>query len=208
MNRSYERLAAARPAQKDVKVQTLAPENIEDAVRIHIRSIGYSINAVLGQKHLMEIYAAILRSHAAAGFVAINEADNVVGAVTGAFDFGRFRKSLVAPGMLIRSAAKLAARPRAWGVLLQSVMDRRPAKPDTAATLTSIAVDENLRGAGVGRMLVQSLEEAFASRGVSEYWLETRKDNTVAQSFYLKLGFKEYSRGSRDLCLTKSVSRS
>lgn len=189
-----------------MEVKPLSHEEIEDAVGIHIRSIGYSINALLGKKHLAELYSAILKSEFATSFVAIESGGRVVGAITGASDIGAFRSSLFRVGVIARSAASLALRPKAWRVLLQSFVDRSPAKPpSTTATLTSIAVDEKSRGSGIGRKLVQFLENDFASRGVNQYWLETRKDNAVAKQFYLNIGFREYSRGSRDLCLVKEV---
>jgi ribosomal protein S18 acetylase RimI-like enzyme len=190
-----------------VRIKSLSRQDISQAVSIHARGIGYSINALLGNSHLGELYAAILESDQAEGFVAVDEECRVVGVVTGVFDLGAFRQSVTGTGMITRSAARFALRPKVWPVLFESLVERCPIKPKSvAATLTSIAVDERARGRGVGRMLVDSLERSFASRGIREYWLETRRDNTGAQDFYTKIGFQEYSRGSRDLCLVKKIS--
>jgi len=56
--------------------------------------------------------------------------------------------------------------------------------------IVSIAVDEQYRGKGIGRCLIEKLIEKFKRKGVKIVKLEVAVSNNVAQSMYKKIGFK------------------
>jgi len=61
--------------------------------------------------------------------------------------------------------------------------------------LLKIIVDQQYRGKGYGKLLVQKLIDICKEKFVNKIYLEVRKDNEVAKSFYSKLGFmKETER--------------
>lgn len=68
------------------------------------------------------------------------------------------------------------------------------------ALLRSVAVSEDLRGAGVGDVLLRTLRGAAQSRGVTEFFLLT----TTAADFFAKRGFKVISRGETPAVLQAS----
>lgn len=53
--------------------------------------------------------------------------------------------------------------------------------------IISIAVHPNYRRRGIGTAL---LRKVFTSPCIKKAWAEVRRSNSVAQAFYLKLGFK------------------
>ncbi len=57
--------------------------------------------------------------------------------------------------------------------------------------LNHLAVASSMRERGIGRMLVQRIVERLGSRGAQRIYLEVGARNSVARSFYLRLGFQE-----------------
>jgi ribosomal-protein-alanine N-acetyltransferase len=53
--------------------------------------------------------------------------------------------------------------------------------------IISIAVHPNYRRKGIGTKL---LKKVFSSPRINRVWAEVRRSNSIAQRFYLKLGFK------------------
>ena len=59
------------------------------------------------------------------------------------------------------------------------------------AQITNIAVRSDRRGQGIGGMLIRTMEEDFAGRGVAAVILECRAGNSPALHLYKKAGFTE-----------------
>lgn len=182
----------------------LGQNHIAEVVEIHMHALGYSLNALFGRKQLTDLYTEIVKSDSAAGFVAVDESSHVIGVVTGVFDHSAMQKRLLTIKMINRMVVRFIIHPKTWTLMGSSIFQRSPKKPsEYSAALTSIAVLREFRGTGVGRNLVNALERTFAAGGIDGYWLETRRENKEAHDFYRKLGFVEYSKGSKDLCLVK-----
>jgi ribosomal protein S18 acetylase RimI-like enzyme len=65
---------------------------------------------------------------------------------------------------------------------------------DTTAHLNLLAVEPTFRRLGVGRLLVQWLEQSAVVAGTFTVNLELRADNLVASRFYEALGYREVGR--------------
>jgi ribosomal-protein-alanine acetyltransferase len=65
---------------------------------------------------------------------------------------------------------------------------------DTTAHLNLLAVEPTFRRLGIGRRLVQWLEESAVVAGTFTVSLELRADNVVAERFYEALGYREVGR--------------
>lgn len=59
------------------------------------------------------------------------------------------------------------------------------------AEIARIAVDEELRGQGVGRKLLDYACEICKEKGVTRLLLDVREGNANARNFYIKYGFTE-----------------
>ena len=57
--------------------------------------------------------------------------------------------------------------------------------------ITNIAVDESVRGKGIGAGVTKALMQYAANLGVQYMTLEVRRSNIVAQNLYKKMGFIE-----------------
>jgi ribosomal protein S18 acetylase RimI-like enzyme len=60
------------------------------------------------------------------------------------------------------------------------------------ARLYSIAVSENARARGVGRLLVQSAEAEAARNGCADLRLEVRRDNTASLALFRGMGYRDF----------------
>ncbi len=58
------------------------------------------------------------------------------------------------------------------------------------AWLNYLAVDPDLQGSGLGRMLVAHLEERMRARGCAKLQLLVRSHNRDARAFYERLGYR------------------
>jgi len=69
--------------------------------------------------------------------------------------------------------------------------------PDRKAVnghILTIDVSSKHRRKGIGRTLLQEMENIFSQKGVQASLLEVREDNAAAISLYRKLGYKEMGR--------------
>lgn len=62
------------------------------------------------------------------------------------------------------------------------------------ADVQTIAVAEELRGGGYGKLLLETLLEEAKNRGAKNVFLEVRDDNYQAQSLYKKYGFETIAK--------------
>lgn len=60
--------------------------------------------------------------------------------------------------------------------------------------LGNVAVDDEIRGHGIGTKLIQAVLDCAYERGVREVFLEVRKSNVRAQDLYKSFGFTEVGR--------------
>ena len=98
-----------------------------------------------------------------------------------------------------RSLASLARVPSAFVVLASldapvgyaGLLTRRGTR---SARLYSIAVSPNSVGRGVGRRLLQAIEDEARRRGASRLHLEVRADNVSAIHLYERMGYRRVGR--------------
>jgi N-acetylglutamate synthase-like GNAT family acetyltransferase len=58
------------------------------------------------------------------------------------------------------------------------------------AELLSVAVSDKARGKGIGKKLVQALDEQFLKMGVREYSVVTHGIDERSNQFYIRCGFE------------------
>lgn len=83
--------------------------------------------------------------------------------------------------------AVVGLRTRCLTGLFRSLGDR--GYDGRAAELTYLAIDEKLRGAGIGGRLVEAFDRAVRDVGGTAYELSVDADNLPAMRFYETLGF-------------------
>jgi ribosomal protein S18 acetylase RimI-like enzyme len=98
---------------------------------------------------------------------------------------------------------RLAADPRSWvyvavegqrivglaAVHVMSILER----DHPIARITAMVVDDRVRGSGVGRALLERLEERALAEGCDKIDLTTRHEREEAAAFYRRMGFEDTS---------------
>jgi ribosomal protein S18 acetylase RimI-like enzyme len=98
---------------------------------------------------------------------------------------------------------RLAADPSSWvyvalkgdvvvgvaSVHVMSILER----DDPIARITAMVVDEEARGGGVGRALLDRLEERARAEGCDKIDLTTRYEREGTAAFYRRMGFEDTS---------------
>jgi ribosomal protein S18 acetylase RimI-like enzyme len=62
------------------------------------------------------------------------------------------------------------------------------------AFVDELFIDENYRGQGVGKLVMQFIEERCKEFGVEALHLEVERTNLAGQALYKKAGFKDHDR--------------
>lgn len=82
-----------------------------------------------------------------------------------------------------------------------SVKDQRHFTGTTEAYVGELAVADGAEGRGIGRALMEVVEDWAKQRGLARVSLDTGAENSGARSFYAALGYEE-----SDVRLSKSVT--
>jgi GNAT superfamily N-acetyltransferase len=66
-----------------------------------------------------------------------------------------------------------------------------PHRPTAVGRITAIAVLQDARGSGAGRLLVEAAEAHFVSRGIARIEVTSGDNHAAAHAFYLHLGYAD-----------------
>jgi ribosomal protein S18 acetylase RimI-like enzyme len=194
--------------EADAFVRALEAKDIPDVVSLHRRSLSYSVNSQLGDEHLAYIYEGMMRESQSLVAVAIS-GGTIAGVVSVSLDPDQLKAALIA-GLPLRRKLKLlwtlVSQPRLYRLWLDSTKAARPVTWHNAIVrpvLTAIAVDPSFRRRGIGKRLVNSVDNFVRNNGRQAYRLDTRSD--AARTFYKQLGFQEVEQRGLDLIMVKPV---
>lgn len=179
-------------------VVRLAPEHASDAARLHILGQPGAFLTSLGADVLAVLYRTLPQSPTGFGFAAIDptrpqrllafvSATTSVGALF--FEMGTRRLPAFLPPLLRRFAADPGLALRAAQTAIYPFLHTAPAGLTPPAELLSIMVEPELRGAGIGALLVTTLLTECQQRGIAALDVTVDAANTGAQRFYVRHGF-------------------
>jgi ribosomal-protein-alanine N-acetyltransferase len=87
-----------------------------------------------------------------------------------------------------------------------------PEKKINSGHIITVDVSSSHRRRGIGKMLLEEMENVLRSKGVKASFLEVREDNVAALSLYRKLGYKSvgilenYYGKANGICLRKFLA--
>jgi len=133
--------------------------------------------------------------------VTFAESDEVIVGMVSGYTAEQHRNSSMQP--LKRAAGSWNAR--FWGVsvLFAPFLRIIDSIDDDDFYLQAIAVDEETRGAGVGRALMDSIEDQAAATKSARLVLDVSAENTGARRFYERRGFVDDSRWPKRWAIPK-----
>jgi ribosomal protein S18 acetylase RimI-like enzyme len=174
----------------------IVPLQREHAARVaelHCAALAGDFLPSLGQSFLTAFYEGVLDLRVGSGFVAIEEG-RPVGFVLGSADTSVLFKRVVASRAVmlgLRAIPAVIRKPALIANVLETFLypGKEGAAPEKAE-LVVIGFDAAYRGRGLGRGLVNALNEAFRAQGVQSYKVTVLQENLGANSFYRALGFQ------------------
>ena len=178
-----------------MNVVSLEKIYIDDIVEVHMRAFPDFFLTFLGPSFLKEFYNSFLEDDAGMGFIAL-ENNQVLGAIVGPLVPDGYFKRLLKRRWLTFCLASFTAvlkKPSVFGRLFRAVFYRgeAPEQGPQRSLLSSIAVDPDTQGKGVGKALVEAWLAEAQKRGSKGCFLTTDKDNNEAvNGFYKKMGWK------------------
>ncbi|WP_420174345.1 GNAT family N-acetyltransferase [Luteococcus sp. OSA5] len=175
--------------------------DIDDVVALHRRAFPDFFLSQLGPNFLAQFYKGFLTDPTSVTVVAHGEDGRVLGAVVGTTQpagfFSRLLKRRLV-GFAAASAQAAIQDPKRIPRLARGILYRGEAGDRVeGALLSSICVDPDTQGSGVGRALIDAWCEAARLRGARHAFLTTdAKNNEATNGFYQSNGWeltKEFS---------------
>lgn len=174
-------------------ITPMTEAHVREVIGVHLRSFAGFFLSFLGPQFLRLYYESIVEHPDAAGYVYVMDG-RVLGFVCGVVSPSRFycyllqtrwwRFTLAALDAALRRPSIVPRLFRAWSYPSQTSV-----QVDTA-TLTSIAVDPDVQGEGVGADLAAAFLAEMRTRGVKRVDLTTdRYGNDEVNAFYQRQGF-------------------
>jgi ribosomal protein S18 acetylase RimI-like enzyme len=190
------------PTNGDVHVELVQSGDAKACARaaaLHIAEIHFGLLPLLGPEFLARVYLSVAGAPAAGVWVARRDG-RIVGFVAGCADVGALYKHMLRRDLLsLMGAAGVAlGRPavlrRLPSIALYPLRQRDATGERQAARspaeLLAIAVSDDSRGRGLGRLLVARFEEFLRALHVHEYHVATNIEEVDSNAFYRALGFR------------------
>ena len=167
----------------------MAARDIPAVVQLQVAFLNGSIVTQLGPDFLTRFHSVALTHAASRAFVAEVEG-RIAGFALGSLDVHAFNTHMK-PRILGAMVTALLSPARVGLAvsLVRMVFEGEP-QPPVPAELLLLTVDPQARRSGIGRGLLDALEQAFREQGIQRYRVAVRSQLTDAKSFYEALRFE------------------
>jgi ribosomal protein S18 acetylase RimI-like enzyme len=180
------------------EIKIMEQGDIPSAAKIHKEVIGFSLNSKLGLDHLRNLYEVTLKDPYSSIYVAHRE-NHVVGVAVATLDPDHLQKKLLHHFTLTK---KLRIIIRLLSLNSAVIFKGKSVVP----CLFVLAVDNDYRRAGLGRLLLENVEQFMRNNNCYTYQANAIEGNNVARKFYIKLGFIEVEKRGRHTVYVKELS--
>ncbi len=179
-----------------ISVESLQPGDARVVARLHQQNLNTGFSGRAGFGLLEAYYRGLARSSGACGYVAKRDS-LVIGFVCGVWDESATQRNMMRREwgwLLLWGSVFALAYPSRLFKRLTAPGGEPPTPEGRGYELRPIVVAPEARGSGSALALVRRLAEDARGRGFPRIHLYTELDNTRAQQFYLKAGFREVGR--------------
>lgn len=170
-------------------------DDVPAVVRVHIASFPGFFLTFLGASFLSTFYYGICLDEEAMAFVYLSEIGVPVGFIVGNINPQGFYSRLLKKYWLrfaVASLIPVIKNPLIFFRVLRAIFySRSQPSGGKVCGIFSLAVSPDMKGKGIGSILVNCFLKQVESRGCNKVILTTDSENNeAANSFYQKLGFK------------------
>ena len=184
---------------ESIQIRPAQTSDIAQVVQVHIQAFPGFFLTLMGTRFLRLLYSGFLNHPTGISLVACPQAkpSEVIGFVVGTTQPQGFFSQLLRQHWLAFAMASLWPLLKKPGLvfvkLWSALFYRGESLPDqpTAALLSSLGVKPTAQGQQIGQQLVSAFLAHAQTAGATAVYLTTdQSDNTKANHFYTKLGFK------------------
>jgi ribosomal protein S18 acetylase RimI-like enzyme len=178
-------------------------EHFSEAVRLHQDGITEGFLSTLGTSFLTVLYRGISSTPGCGVRIAVEDG-RVLGFVAFSRDVGSCYKNVLKSNWFSLSLAMLpnALRPAVYRKVLETLLypvlhrktNSKPSQKeahDSRAELLSMAVSDDARGKGIGKLLVRAVDQEMSDMGVPGYFVVTHGVDERSNGFYVRCGFRK-----------------
>jgi len=173
-----------------VALRAAGPNDASATAALHAAGIGDGFLPKLGPRVLRLLHKRMTLDPSSFVLVATS-GRGIDGFVAGTTDVGRLYKSFLRRDGVVAALLAAPRAPRLWRAALETL--RYSGRTDSSwprAELLAIAVDDSVRGKGLGRALTRGLQDELTRRGVTEAKVVVGADNAAALALYRATGFR------------------
>lgn len=194
------------------RIRRAATRDINQIIRVHSIAIPYSLNCMLGSRHLLDAYRKMLELRECEVWV-VSKARKIL-----AFGVLEYHPQAVANcllqtrsvGSIILLVLKILQNPRTFLALFQEACSSWVFRKNRVFLarqphILVIGVDAVLQNLGIGKKLLRVLVVRSKKRHAELLALETRRDNLGSLRFYERNGFKILKKSPADVLLVKRI---
>jgi len=184
---------------ESIQIRPVQTSDIAQVVQVHIQAFPGFFLTLMGTRFLRLLYSGFLNHPTGISLVACPQArpSEVIGFVVGTTQPQGFFSQLLRQHWLAFAMASLWPLLKKPGLvfvkLWSALFYRGESLPDqpNAALLSSLGVKPTAQGQQIGQQLVSAFLAHAQTAGATAVYLTTdQSDNTKANHFYTKLGFK------------------
>lgn len=194
----------------ELLVRPMQDADLPSIVNLHLHALGYSLNTNLGGDHLTYLYNVIHADKDSIVLAAIR--DGVcVGVCSATTDPEQLTRTMFS-GLSVFGWSKILFKILRQPSMLRLWYETRSlshpvfyAGKAIIPCLTTIAVDEEFRGQGIGSALILAVDKFFGGKQRLAYRLDTVLSNSAARLFYLKNGFIEAEQRGKHIVFVKMI---
>lgn len=171
----------------------LSKSDIEDIVKIHMNSFTGFFLTFLGKGFLKQLYKGFVY-HENSGIIVAKKENSIIGVLAYSEDLNGFYKNLIKTRLIPFAWYSLKAtirRPSVMFRLVRAFLKPKESKREERyIEISSIGVLPDIKGQGIGSLMIDTLKKIFDSHKFSYINLETDAvDNDYVNNFYKKNGF-------------------
>ena len=185
---------------KEIQIIPAHNGHFQSVAGLHASGITEGFLSTMGIHFLTVLYRGIARAEGSGVLVAL-EQDRVLGFIAYARDIKTCYRQVLMSGWPALTFAMVpnAFNPSIYRKVIETLLypfkqhDSSPESAVPGAELLSMAVDENARGKGIGRLLIAALDKEMSSMNIDGYNVVTHGIDGRSNAFYLSCGFIKVS---------------